>query len=381
MRKIRLQGSARFERAPLGSRRVVGSLLYGLARLMLDIIETSRSDRAALQAEVLALRRQVQVLERQIKRVRWQPGDRIVLAALMRRLEPEAWNGLLVRSETVIGWHRALVRRKWAAYRRRPRRGRPPIALEVRELIVRLAKANSTWGYFYIRGELLKLGHVVSATSIRSILNKAGIPPAGRRSELTWKQFLAVHAQSLVAADFFSVDTIGFKRLYVLIYVHLATRKLVWSAVTANPNQTWLVQQSRNLLWELSEQGIPLGGLIHDHDKKFSPSADAVLRSAGSRIIFTPLLAPKANAHVERWVGSCRREVLDRMIIVNERHLAHVIREYVAHYNVDRPHRACGLRPPAARGDPGTKIGRIVELSRLGGLLKSYRRMSAEAPA
>jgi transposase InsO family protein len=161
--------------------------------------------------------------------------------------------------------------------------------------------------------------------------------------------------------------------------VHLATRKIVWSAVTDHPNQTWLAQQSRNLLWELAEHEIRLGGLIHDHDKKFSPAGDAILRSAGSRILLTPLLAPKANAHAERWVGSCRREALDRMIIVNERHLSHVVGEYVAHYNHDRPHRACGLRAPASRGDPGTNLGPIVRRSRLAGLLRSYRRISAVA--
>ena len=241
----------------------------------------------------------------------------------------------------------------------------------------RMARENSKWGYFYIRGELLKLGQVVSATSIRSILKRAGIPPSVRRSELTWKEFLAADAEALVATDFLIVDTIYFKRLFVLIYVHLATRTILWSAVTANPNQDWLAQQSRNLLWEAAEQRVELGGLIHDRDKKFSAAADAVLRSAGTRIILTPLMAPKANAFVERWIGSCRREAMDRMIIVNERHLAHVIRESVAHYNQDRPHRACGLRPPASRGDPGSKFGRVFQHSRLGGLLKSYERTPA----
>lgn len=353
---------------------MVTGAIYSVVRLLIDLIDITRADQARLQVEVLALRRQVQVLERQVKRVRWQTGDKLVLAALMRRLAPEAWSGLLVKPETVIGWHRALVRRKWASYRGRPRRGRPAIEAEVRELIVRMARENSTWGYFYIRGELLKLGYVVSATAIRSILKRAGIPPAGRRSELTWKEFLAAHAETLVATDFLIVDTIYFKRLFVLIYVHLATRQILWSAVTANPNQAWLAQQSRNLLWEASEQRIQVGGLIHDRDKKFSAAADAVLRSAGSRIILTPLMAPKANAYAERWIGSCRREALDRMIIVNERHLAHVIHEYVAHYNHDRPHRACALRAPASGGDPVRKVGRVIQHSRLGGLLKSYER-------
>ena len=196
---------------------MVGSLLYSLVRVMLDVVATNRSDQAKLQAEVLALRRQVQVLERHVKRVRWSPGDRMLLAALRERIPPSAWAGLLVKPETVLGWHRDLVRRKWAAYRGRPRRGRPPTSEECRGLILRMARENPRWGYFRIRGELLKLGHAVAATTIRSVMLGAGIPPAGRRSQLTWKQFLTAHAETLVAADFFCVDTIFFKRLYVLI--------------------------------------------------------------------------------------------------------------------------------------------------------------------
>jgi hypothetical protein len=146
---------------------VVASLVYSLIRVLLDVMVTRRSDQAGLQAEVLALRRQVQVLERQIKGVRWNPADRMIFSALRERLPRSAWAGLLVRPETVLGWHRALVRRKWAAYRGRPRRGRPPIPSEVRQLIIRVARENRSWGYFRVRGELLKLGHTVAATSIR----------------------------------------------------------------------------------------------------------------------------------------------------------------------------------------------------------------------
>lgn len=184
---------------------MVASLVYSLIRVLLDVMVIRRSDQAELQAEVLALRRQVQVLERQIKRVRWDPADRMILSALRERLPRSAWAGLLVRPETVLGWHRALVRRKWAAYRGRPRRGRPPISSEVRHLIIRMARENPSWGYFRVRGELLKLGHTMAATSIRSILLAAGISPAPRRSGMSWKQSLRAHAESVIAADFFSV--------------------------------------------------------------------------------------------------------------------------------------------------------------------------------
>jgi hypothetical protein len=166
--------------------------------------------------------------------------------------------------------------------------------------MLRMAKENPGWGYPRIRGELLKLGHQVASTTIRSVLIAAGIPPSPRRAGLSWRLFLAAHAQTLVAADFFSVDTIFFKRLYVLIYVHLATRRVLLAGCTVNPNQAWMAQQARNLIWTLEEEGIELSAVIHDRDKKFALAADQVLRSAGARVILTPLLAPKANAHVER---------------------------------------------------------------------------------
>jgi putative transposase len=322
---------------------------------------------------VLVLRRQVQVLERQINRVRWTAGDRMVLAALRERFPASAWNGLLVKPETVLAWHRALVRRKWAAYRKRPSRGRPPISAETKKLILRLARENSGWGYFRIRGELLKLGRQMAATTIRSVLLGAGVPPAGRRSELTWKQFLAAHAETIVATDFFTVDTVFFRRLHVLVFVHLGTRRVLSAACTSRPDSAWVTQQIRNLSWTLEDEGTSWRFLIHDRDRKFPASFDEVARSEGARVILTPLLAPRANADAERWIGSCRRECLDRMLIVSRRHLEVVMREYVDHYNQDRPHRSLTLRTPVARGDAHRRPGHTINRhERLGGLLTSY---------
>jgi putative transposase len=341
---------------------------------------TRRGDRAELEAEVLGLRRQVQVLERQMKRVRWSPGDRMVMSALRDRLPQSAWAGLLVRPETVLGWHRTLVRQMWASYRGRPRRGRPPITAECRGLIVRMARENPSWGYFRIRGELLKLGHTVGATTIRSILVAPGISPSPRGAGMSWKQFKAAHAQTLVAADSFSVDTVFFKRLYVLIYMHLATRRILLASCTAEPNEAWITQQARNLSWKLRDEGIKLSAVIHDRDKKFARRVDHVLSSEGARVILTPLMAPRANAHAERWIGSCRRECLDWMLILNERHLRSVLDAYGAHYNSERPHRSCGLRPPASRGDPfSSTTGEVQRRVRLGGLLNEYYRAAVAA--
>ena len=359
---------------------MVASLVYSLIRVLLDVFATSRGDQAKLQAEVLALRRQVQVLERQITRAHWTPGDRIVIAALRDRLPQSAWAGLLVKPETVLGWHRKLVRRKWAAYLGRPRRGRPPITAECRDLIIRMAKDNPGWGYFRIRGELLKARQTVAATTIRSVLVAAGIPPSSRRAQLSWKQFLAAHAQTLVAADFFSVDTVFFKRLYVLIYMHLATRRVLLASCTTEPNEAWVTQQARNLSWRLEEDGIKLSVVIHDRDKKFARGADNVFRSEGARAIVTPLMAPRANAHCERWIGSCRRECLDWMLVVSKRHLQAVLDVYCKHYNGERPHRSCGLRPPSIRGDPvALGAGEVRRRVRLAGLLSDYYREEVAA--
>jgi putative transposase len=353
----------------------MASMLYSLIRVVLDAIATSHHNEAKLRAEVLALRQQVQVLERQIKRVRWEPADRMIQAALRERLPRSAWAALLVKPETVLGWHRELVRRRWVAYRGRPRTGRPPLAEPVRELIVRMARENPRWGYFRIRGDLLKLGFTVSATTVRSVLRGSHVTPAGRRSQMSWRQFLTAHAESLVATDFFTVDTVFFKRLYVLFFVHLATRRVVAAACTAEPNSAWVAQQARNLSWKLSDEGINVRVVVHDRDRKFARGFDSVFEAEGARVILTPLMAPRANAHAECWVGSARRECLDWMLIVSQRHLETVVREYCAHYNDERPHRSCGLRPPAAQSEPIRRPGTTIRRrARLGGLLNEYSR-------
>ncbi len=209
----------------------------------------------------------------------------MVLAALRERIPGSGWAGLLVKPETALGWHRALVQRKWAAYQARPSRGRPPIWAECRQLMVRMARENPRWGYFRIRGELLKLGHRVAATTIRSVLLDAGVPPSGRRSQLTWKQFLTAHAETLVAADFFSVETIFFRRLYVLIYVHLASRRVLLASSTSKPNAAWITPQAHNLSWKLEDEAIKLGVLIHDPGQEVcvpSRSGPQIARRSGN---------------------------------------------------------------------------------------------------
>jgi putative transposase len=197
-----------------------------------------------------------------------------------------------------------------------------------------------TWGHRRVHGELVRLGHHVAASTVWKILHQAGVDPAPRRAGPTWKQFLTAQARSIVACDFFTVDTVFFQRLYVLFFLELATRQVHVVGVTAHPTAAWVTQQARNLLMTLNEQADRLRFLLRDRDAKFTAAFDAVFTAAGIQIIRTPPQAPQANAHAERWVGTVRRECTDRMLILGQQHMTAVLAEYTRHYNDHRPHRA-----------------------------------------
>ena len=259
-------------------------------------------------------------------------------------LPRRSWNAFSVRPETLLHWHRRLVARRWTYPHRRP--GRLPIGCEMRELGVRLARENPSWGYQRIVGELRKLGVAVSARSVRNILVKAGLPPAPRRHPQSWRNFLRAHGESILACDFFTVDTVWLQRLYVLVYLSVGSRRVEYLACTSKPNTTWMLQQARDLLLELDDRGSHVRFLIHDRDAKFPRAFDALLANDEVKVIHTPVQAPNANAHMERWVGNVRRECLDRLLIFSRRQLVHVLSVYVGHYNRPRPHRALDSRPP-----------------------------------
>jgi transposase InsO family protein len=251
----------------------------------------------------------------------------------------------------------------------------------VRELVLRLARENSGWGYVRIVGELRKLGVNVSATLVRNILASAGIPPAPQRGQLDWRSFLRQHAATTLACDFLTADTVLLRRLYVLVFICIGSRRIEYVACTSNPDGAWMMQQARNLVIDLDDRGQRPSLLIHDRDAKFSRAFDAVFRSDGMRVIRTPLQAPNANAHVERWVGSARRECLDRLLIFSRRQLERVLRIYVRHYNQERPHRALNLQAPdpttmpSTRADPASTTVRRRDL--LGGLIHEYEAVAA----
>jgi transposase InsO family protein len=246
----------------------------------------------------------------------------------------------------------------------------------VRELVVRLARENPSWGYRRVQGELVGLGVKLAASTVWKILKEAGIEPAPRRVEQSWAEFLRQQAASILECDFLTVDTLFLKRFYVLFFIELATRRVRLAGITANPDGRWVAQQARNLVMQLDDDGICPRFLIRDRDSKFTREFDEVFRSEGIRVIKAPVRAPKARAHAERWVGGVRRECLDRMLILGRRHLHHVLAAYVKHFNEHRPHRALGQRPPLSDDQP---LADVVELDRLrrrdllGGLIHEYR--------
>jgi transposase InsO family protein len=290
---------------------------------------------------MLVLRHELSILRRRVGRPRFEAHDRILLAALSRVLPRHSWAAFSVRPETLLAWHRRLVARRWTYPHRRP--GRPPISRDVRELILRLARENSSWGYLRIAGELRKSGVAVSASSVRNILTSAGLQPSPRRDPQSWRSFLRAHGESILACDFFTVDTVWLRRLYVLAFISIGNRRTEYFAITSKPDTGWMLQQPRNL-----------------------------------KIIRTPVRAPNANAHMERWVGTVRRECLHRLLIVGRRQLEHVLRVYVTHYNTARPHRALDLKPPDSRTrSPIAAVAKAHSLQvdrrdLLGGLIHEY---------
>jgi putative transposase len=327
-------------------------------------------------AEILVLRHEVAVLRRQVARPRPAWPDRAVLAALTRLLPKQRRHHRVVTPETLLRWHRDLVRRHWTKPHRRP--GRPSMVPELRRLILRMSCENPTWGYRRIHGELRGLGYTVAPSTVWLLLKRAGIEPAPRRAGLTWRQFLSAQAEGVLAADFFHVDTVLLQRLYVLFVIEHATRRVHILGVTANPTGMWVTQQARNLLMDLAGRIEQFRFLLRDRDAKFTAAFDAVFAAEGIQVLRTPVRAPRANAIAERWVGTVRRELLDRVLIMGRRHVEVALTSYVVHYNEHRPHRSLGQAPPlGALPQPAPPTNqRIRRLDRLGGAIHEYTHVA-----
>jgi putative transposase len=276
-----------------------------------------------------------------------------------------------------LRWHRDLITRRWTQPRRRRSGGRCT-APELRRLVLQLASENSTWGYRRIHGELAGLGYQLAPSTVWSILKRADIDPAPRRDGPSWPEFLRAQAHGILARDFFCVDTVLLHRLYVLFVVEHATRRVHLLGITANPTEAWVAQQARNLLMNLGDRAAQFKFLIRDRDTKFTGVFDAVFASEAIRILRTPVRAPRANAIAERWIGTLRRELLDRMLILNRRQLETVLAEYMTHFNTHRPHRTLNQAAPLQPLPPPASPSRlrVQRRDRLGGLIHEYSQVA-----
>jgi putative transposase len=283
-----------------------------------------------------------------------------------------------VTPDTILRWHRELIARKYdGSEGRRP--GRPAVAREIRGLVVRMATENEGWSYTRIVGELAKVGHQVSRSTVRRILREHGIGPAPERlPHMPWAKFLRAHWEAIAAADFFTVEvwtTVGLVRYLVFFVLDLATRRVEIAGIAPAPTGSWMSQVARNLVDDVD--GFLKGKryLIHDRDPLYTGAFRARLSSAGLESVRLPARSPNLNAYAERFVLSIKSECLDRMVLLGERHLRRAVAEYVEHYHRERSHQRLGNR--LIEGEPQSGLGPTTCHPRLGGLLNHYARRAA----
>jgi putative transposase len=325
-------------------------------------------------AELLVLRHEVSVLRRTNPRPRLDWADRALFAALCRLLPRPVQRHRLVTPGTILRWHRRLIAKKWTYPHRT---GRPPTDEATVALIAQLARQSPSWGYQRIQGELLKLGHRVGASTIRRVLTRLRIPPAPTRdTDTSWRQFLRTQASTMVACDFFHVEcAVTLRRIYVFFVIEIDSRYVHIVGLTTNPDGPWTTQQARNLLADIGDRAGRFRYLVRDRAGQFTRSFDAVLADSGINVIQIPPRCPQANCFAERFVGTVRAELTDRMLIFGQRHLRLLLNEYVRHYNTQRPHRGQQLRPPRPEHTTQEVEGpNIVRRPILGGLINEYRR-------
>ena len=341
-------------------------------------LRLSRRDETWKTAEILILRHQLAVLQRrQSRRPNLSWADRALLAALLGVIPKARRQGLrlLVTPDTIVRWHRDIVRRRWATRSMRGRTGRPATRRSIRMLVRRLARENPDWGYRRIHGELAGLGVKVAASTVWEILKASGLDPARRRTGPAWSQFLHSQADAILACDFFTVDLLDGTQAYVLAVIEHATRRIRILGVTLHPTGEWTAQQARNLLMDLGGQADRARFLIRDRGSNFTAAFDAVLADAGIRTVLCNIQTPRMNAIAERWIDGCRRELLDRTLIWNQAHLRRILNQYEAHHNQHRPHRSLyGAAPLKPLPDPvNLDHYRVRKHIPIAGLINEYR--------
>ncbi len=346
------------------------SLCYLAVRWVFALASLRARSNDYKELEIVVLRHELAIFKRGRRQPRPTWTDRLLLAAASRLLPRRRWPSFVITPKTLLAWHRRLVTSRWTYPRPS---GRPPISGKVRALVERLARENPRWGYQRIVGELKGLGLTVSASTVRAWLRKRGLGPVGSRGGTSWREFVRAHRHTMLAVDFFTVETVWLQRLYVLFFIELGSRHVHIAGCTSHPSGQWVTQQARQVAWTLSERPEAFRFLIRDRDQKFTKTFDEVCASEGIETIRTPFRAPQANAVAERFVRTVRQECLDWLLILNEPHLKRVLAEFLEHYNGHRPHRALRLTPPDGGRYPRVGSGCVVERhDRLGGVIHEY---------
>ena len=313
------------------------------------------------------LRQQLAVCVRQSRRRQLRREDRLFWSIISRAWTPWRSHLQLVQPETVIRWHRSAWRCYWTWRSRRRRPGRPRISAEVQELIIRIARENPRWGAVRIVGKLRALGHDVSARPVRRYRIKALRRPPSQ----SWRTFLKNHAPHIRAVDLFAVQTLTFRTVYAIVFIAHDRRRIVHINVTRNPTAVWVWRQ----VIEATPWGTKPGHLIRDRDRCYGTDFVEKAARIGIQSVLTPVRAPNANSICERVIGTLRRECLDHMIVLGERHLHRVLREYGDHYNAIRPHRSLALDSPMGWVPEPAPSSHALLLRRevLGGLHSEYK--------
>jgi transposase len=341
-------------------------------------LRLSRRKEAWKTAEILILRHLAVLQRHQPRRPKLNWADQALLATLLSVIPEARRQGLrlLVTPETIVRWHRDIVRRRQAARSRSGRTGRPASdPPNIRALILLLARENPGWAYRRIHRELAGPGTKVAASAVWEILQANGINPARRRTGPAWSQFLRSQAGAIPASDFFMADLPGGTQAYALAVIEHATRRIRIPGVTPHPARTWTTQQARNLIMDLGDQADRVKFMIRDRGPDFTTASGAVLADTGIQTVPCNVQAPRMNAITERWTGGCRRELLDRTHIWNQNHLRRILREYQTHHSQHRPHRflhdTAPLKPLPEPVDLDQY--RVRKHAHVGGLINEYR--------
>ena len=351
--------------------------VFILATRAASWLRLSRREETWKTAEILILRHQLAVLQRrQPRRPNLNWADRALLVTLLGVIPKARRRGLrlLINPDTILRWHRDITRRRWAARSMQGKPGRPVTRRNIRALVRRLARENPDWGYRRIHGELAGLGIKVAASTVWEILKASGIGPGPRQTGPTWSQFLRSQAKAILACDFFTVDLLDGTQAYVLAVIEHATRRIRILGITPHPTGEWTAQQARNLLMDLDEQAHRVKFMIRDRGSNFTAASDAVLDDAGIRTVLCNIQTPRMNAISERWIGGCRRELLDRTLIWSQAHLRQILRQYQTHHNQHRPHRslygAAPLKPLPEAVD--LDLYRVRRQAHVDGMINEY---------